>query len=214
MAPNRPWRYLLFAAAMVAVDQAIKLAVKLNMHIGEEIPVMGEWFKLLFVENKGAAFGLTLSGLFGGSDDAAKLLLSAISLALAGFILWYLFKVAKQGGALPWLIALVFGGAMGNIVDRLFYGTWFSDINEYVGGFLHGRVVDMFYVDPFTGQLPEWMGGAYYSMPIWNFADACITVGILLILIFQKRLFKEEPKPASAAPQPETATEAQEAQAG
>jgi signal peptidase II len=79
---------------------------------------------------------------------------------------------------------------------------WFSDLNEYVGGFLHGRVVDMFYVDPFMGQLPEWLGGGYYSMPIWNFADACITVGIVVILIFQRRLFKDEAKQQAPRQEP------------
>ncbi len=184
--------------SVVFLDQLVKLIVKLNMHLGEEIRILGSFFKIHFTENPGAAFGVTLSNLFMGaiSEETAKALLSVLSVVLVSVIVYYLYKIKDQKTALPYWVALILGGAIGNIIDRLFYGVWFSNINDYEGGFLHGRVVDMFYFDIYQGILPDWIpiwGGTYTALwPIFNIADTAISVGIVAIILFQKKLFPDE----------------------
>ncbi|GIV42903.1 MAG: hypothetical protein KatS3mg035_0026 [Bacteroidia bacterium] len=191
---------------VVFLDQAVKLMIKLNMQLGEEIKVLGDFFKIHFTENPGAAFGVTLSNLFMGiiSEETAKALLSVLSVVLVLGIVYYLYKIKDQKTALPYWVALILGGAIGNIIDRLFYGVWFAQINDYEGGFLHGRVVDMFYFDIYQGILPDWIpiwGGTYTALwPIFNIADTAISVGIIAIILFQKNLFPEE-KNISESPQ-------------
>jgi len=197
-------RYLLIALCVVLIDQAVKLAVKLNMGLGEEIPVIGQTFVIHFIENPGAAFGLTLSGIFGLGDEVGKLLLTLFSFVLLAVIFVYLRSVAHVRTALPVLMALVLGGAVGNLIDRTFYGLWFAHLNDYEGGLLHGRVVDMFYFDIWKGMLPEWIpliGGQYYAFwPIFNVADACISCSIVAIIVFQRRLFAHHTLAPAAAP--------------
>ena len=169
------------------------------MSLGEEIPVIGDLFKIHFIENKGAAFGMTITNLVSPlgiemSDETGKLILSIFSLVALVFIGVFLYRLSDHKSPLPYFVALIFGGAMGNIIDRTFYGMIFESINNYEGGFLHGRVVDMFYFDIWKGYLPEWlpfMGGEYYSFwPIFNIADSAISIGIIIILFFQGRFFK------------------------
>ena len=169
------------------------------MNLGDEIPVIGELFKIHFIENKGAAFGMTITNLVSPlglevSDETGKLILSIFSLIALVFIGVFLYRLASHKSPLPYFVALIFGGAMGNIIDRTLYGMIFKSINNYEGGFLHGRVVDMFYFDIWKGYLPDWipfMGGEYYSFwPIFNIADSAISVGIIVILIFQGRFFR------------------------
>ena len=101
-----------------------------------------------------------------------------------------LYRLGKHKSPLPWFVALIFGGALGNIIDRTFYGIFFSN-NAYTGGLFHGRVVDFFYLDICTCPLPEFMGGGNANLwPIFNIADAAISIGIVVILIFQGRFFK------------------------
>lgn len=182
---------------VVFIDQTTKLLVKLNMQLGEEIKVLGDFFKIHFTENPGAAFGVTLSNLFMGaiSEETAKALLSVLSVVLVFGIVYYLFQIKDQKTHLPYWVALILGGAIGNIIDRLFYGVWFASMNDYEGGFLHGRVVDMFYFDIYQGILPEWIpiwGGTYTALwPIFNIADTAISIGIVAIIVFQKSLFPE-----------------------
>jgi signal peptidase II len=182
---------------VVLIDQLTKIMVKFNMQLGEEIKIIGNFFKIHFTENPGAAFGMTLSNLFMGaiSDTTAKAILSVLSVFLVFGIVYYLYKIKDQPSALPYWVALILGGAIGNIIDRLFYGVWFAHMNDYEGGFLHGRVVDMFYFDIYQGILPEWIpiwGGTYTALwPIFNIADSAISIGIVAILIFQKSLFPE-----------------------
>jgi signal peptidase II len=190
------YKYLLLAFGLVGIDQVVKMLVKLNMAEHESIPVFGSFFQIYFIENKGAAFGLTISKLLAPivtiSEDTGKIILTVFSLILVGFIFNYLRAVARQKGMLPVLVAMILGGALGNIIDRVFYGAWFAGINSYEGGLLHGRVVDMFFFDLWNFRWPAWVpgwGGGFTSTPIFNFADACISVGIVAILIFQKRLF-------------------------
>ncbi|MEL6190479.1 MAG: signal peptidase II [Bacteroidota bacterium] len=190
--------YFLIAFAIVLLDQGIKFFVKLNMELGEEIPLIGNVVKIHFIENNGAAFGLTFTHIASGlgfemSEETAKLILSLFSLGALGIIGSFLYHVSEQGSALSFFVAIVFGGAMGNIIDRTFYGLWFSDINTYEGGLFHGQVVDMLYVDVWSGYLPEFLGGGYYNFfPIINLADAAISIGVIIILLFQKRFFQEE----------------------
>jgi len=169
------------------------------MDLGEEIHVLGDFFKIHFIENKGAAFGMTIDSLVRPlgidiSPETSKLILSIFSLIALVLIGVFLYRLSSHRSPLPTFVALIFGGAMGNIIDRTFYGTFFQSINEYPGGIFHGRVVDMFYFDIWKGYLPDWMpliGGEYYSFwPIFNIADSAISIGIVVILIFQGRFFK------------------------
>lgn len=209
-------RYVLIALAIVLVDQAVKVSVKLGMAYQESIPVLGSFFQLYFIENNGAAFGLTLGRLLSPvveiSEETAKLLLSVFSVVLVFFIGRYLYSIRHSTTGLPTWVALILGGAIGNIIDRLFYGVWFMEINRYEGGLFHGRVVDMFFFDLWRFTWPNWvpgLGGTYASTPIFNIADAAISIGIVVILVFQKRFFgtskDSEPKPAGTElEQPET----------
>ena len=193
------------------------------MTLGEEIPIIGDLFKIHFIENKGAAFGMTITNLVSPlglevSDETGKLILSIFSLIALVFIGVFLYRLASHKSPLPYFVALIFGGAMGNIIDRTLYGMIFKSINNYEGGFLHGRVVDMFYFDIWKGYLPDWipfMGGEYYSFwPIFNIADSAISVGIIVILIFQGRFFRmhenaieaEEVKSDSPSTEPSPST--------
>lgn len=176
------------------------------MRLGEEISILGDFFKIHFIENPGAAFGLTIANIFhpilsifsdspGLSDVTAKLLLTTFSLALAFVIFLYLKKIKDQQTSLPLMTSFILAGALGNIIDRVFYGLWFQEMNDYEGGLLFGRVVDMFYFDIWQGELPNWIpiwGGQYYSFfPIFNLADVYICIGIVAIFIFHKTYFPE-----------------------
>jgi len=196
-------KYFLIALAVIIVDQIVKVIVKLNMDLGEEIPVMGDLFKIHFIENKGAAFGMTIDSLFRPlgiyiTPETSKLILSIFSLVALVFIGIFLYRLSSHKSPLPLFVALIFGGALGNIIDRTFYGVLFDTINQYEGGLLHGRVVDMFYFDIWKGYLPDWIpliGGEYYAFwPIFNIADSAISIGIVVILIFQKRFFNMDEK--------------------
>ncbi len=207
-------KYFLIAFAIILVDQITKLIVKLNMALGDEIHIIGDFFKIHFIENKGAAFGLTVAHIFNGfglemSEVTSKLILSIFSIIAVIFIGYFLYKLTEHRSPLPYFVALIFGGALGNIIDRTFYGLFFADINKYEGGLFHGRVVDMFYFDIWYGALPNWIpfiGGDLYSLwPIFNIADSAISVGIVVILIFQGKFFKmdaeaqkDSPKDASS----------------
>ena len=178
----------LLVILLLVIDQVIKFAVKLNMTIGESIPVFGDWFQICFIENNGMAFGMQ----FGGS--VGKLALSLFRVVLIGFIIVYLRKLIKKAGTPTGVLvglSLVLVGAIGNVVDCLFYGEIFS-ASTYsqvaqlfppdggYTGFLYGKVVDMFYFPIIDTVLPEWVpfyGGEHFIFfrPIFNFADACIS---------------------------------------
>lgn len=188
-------RYLWLVLVIAALDQAVKLVVKLHMLPGESIPVAGDLFRITFVENNGFAFGLTLSDLFFklGVDltsESAKLWLSLLSVLALAALFYTLWKFAAHRSPLPWWLAVVIGGALGNVIDRLFYGMWFSEINTYVGGFLHGRVVDMFFLNPAQGL---------FSAPIFNLADVAISLGVFTLLLFQGRFQRIHRKKTAAS---------------
>ena len=195
----------LLVILLLVIDQVIKFAVKLNMTLGESIPVFGDWFQICFIENNGMAFGMQ----FGGS--VGKLALSLFRVVLIGFIIVYLKKLIKKAGTPTGVLvglSLVLVGAIGNVVDCLFYGEIFS-ASTYsqvaqlfppdggYTGFLYGKVVDMFYFPIIDTVLPEWVpfyGGEHFIFfrPIFNFADACISVSVIYMLLFQRKFFMEE----------------------
>jgi len=186
---------LLVLCICVALDQWIKVYVKTNFVYSEIRPVFGNWFKLYFIENNGMAFGLEWGG------KAGKLLLTGFRLAVSCFGAWYLWYNIKRNAPIGLLlsIALIMAGALGNIIDSVFYGVWFNKINAYDGGYFQGHVVDMFYAPVYQGQFPAWFPiwknePFVFFSPIWNLADACITIGVAIIIIGQKRYFKPHPK--------------------
>ncbi len=194
---------LAIVLTVLAADQALKIWIKTNMYLGQEFSVMGNWFIIHFTENNGMAFGME----FGG--DWGKIALSVFRIIAVTVIGYYLFKTAKQG-AKPGLIiagSLIFAGALGNILDSAIYGLVFNDsyhqISEFMpeeGGyapFLFGKVVDMLYFPILSGTFPDWFpfwGGEpfLFFRPVFNIADSAITVGIAMIIIWQKRFFDEE----------------------
>ncbi|MFN0204571.1 MAG: signal peptidase II [Bacteroidia bacterium] len=201
-------QYYLIAAGVILIDQIVKILIKTNMRYGEDILLLGKnrpAFRLHFLENDGAAFGITvddLINLFGGAmgQDTGKMILSLFSILAVSVIGVVLYRAADHKSPLPLFISLIFGGAIGNIIDRVFYGMWFTHLNapDYPHKLFYGRVVDMFYFDVWEGTLPLWIpkfGGIDMSLfPVFNVADAAISVGILTILIFQKRFFDQHDK--------------------
>jgi len=189
---------------VVLVDQTVKFLIKLNLNPYDEVAVIGNWFSINFIENKGAAFGLTIADLSSKlglpmDEETAKVLLTLFSIAAVLVIVYFLGKVKGHTTLLPFSLALILGGALGNIVDRVFYGVWFAGINDYEGGLFHGRVVDMFYMDLYQGQV----AGVEVSLwPVFNLADFAITVGILMVIFFNRKFFNDigSTKPAQEIP--------------
>lgn len=186
---------------IIILDQILKFWVKMNMSIGEYIPLLGQWFNLYFVENEGMAFGIS----FG--EKAGKLLLSLSRLIIVTFLIYYIFRQVKRGLANTTMVVIfsvIVAGALGNIIDSCFYGMIFSEstVNEPAvlfppgggyGGLFFGKVVDMFYLKLFF--IPEWFplwGGSYFFPAIFNLADACVTGGLVGMLIFNKHIFIEK----------------------
>ena len=204
-------RASLIILAVLLADQILKIWIKTHMFIGQGYEI-ADWFIIHFTENPGMAFGLEFGGNWG------KLALSVFRIITVGVIFIWLKRLAEQN-AKPIAIvsvSLIFAGALGNILDSAFYGLLFSESNSQVAtflppeggyaGFLHGHVVDMFYFPLFRGYLPEWLpfwGGDYFIFfrPIFNLADASISVGVGLLLLFQKTVFaadKKEPQEATS----------------
>ena len=176
----------------IVIDQIIKIVVKTNMQLGESIPVFGDWFKILFVENDGMAFGWELLN---------KIFLTSfriVAVAFLGYFLYKLLKNRKYPFGFVLCVAMILAGALGNIIDCLFYGEIFTSsygrIAELVswgegyGTFMQGKVVDMFYLPLFTW--PEWIpfvGGGIFFAPVFNFADACISCSVVALLLFYRK---------------------------
>lgn len=183
---NKGTRISLLVVLLLIVDQVIKLLVKTRMTLGQSIHVAGDWFQILFVENNGMAFGLQFGETWG------KLALSLCRLILIGVIIVYLRRLLKRpdtpNGVLIGLAAILCG-AIGNMIDSMFYGIIFD-----YAPFLYGRVVDMFYFPIIDTTLPAnfplW-GGRHiiFFRPIFNFADSCITCGAIYLLLFQWKFF-------------------------
>lgn len=181
---------LLIIFLVLLADQALKTWIKTNMYLGQEFNIIGQWFIIHFTENNGMAFGMEFGGEFG---KLALSLFRILAVGGIGYGLHYLIKHKYHRGLIL-NVALIFAGALGNIIDSVFYGkiygyeTWF-----------HGRVVDMLYFPIAQGHFPTWIpiwGGDEFVFfrPVFNLADAAISVGVILILIFQKNYFKEDVK--------------------
>lgn len=175
------------------------------MRLGENIPVLGEWFILHFTENNGMAFGLELAGSWG------KLFLTFFRLLAVGGLVYYLFHQirAKSNTSTIVLISLILAGALGNIVDSVFYGRWFTEsrifeVAQWANGdgyapLFRGKVVDMLYFPIIEGHYPSWvpwLGGKdlIFFRPVFNLADAAISSGVFAILIFKRDLFQVTPE--------------------
>ncbi|MBS1526871.1 MAG: lipoprotein signal peptidase [Bacteroidetes bacterium] len=195
-------RPFLLAAFIILADQIIKTWVRSHMYIGEEIHLLGNRGMLHYTENNGMAFGME----FGGSFGKLFLTLFRIGAVIAiGYGLVFLIKHKYHRGLIM-NVALIFAGALGNIIDSTFYGIMY-----HYAPLFHGQVVDMFYFPLLTGNFPSWVpfwGGQdfIFFRPVFNLADAAISVGVILILINQKRYFKHS-KPEAASPNSEVVEE-------
>lgn len=177
-----------FVSCLLVIDQVSKILVKTNMQIGESIHVFGNWFQILFIENNGMAFGMQFGGSIG------KLMLTLFRVVLVAIIFIYIRKLLKKPdtptGVLFGLAAILCG-ALGNIIDCLFYGVIFD-----YAPLLYGRVVDMLYFPLIDTVLPAgfpiW-GGRHiiFFRPIFNIADSCITCGAIYLILFKWKFFSK-----------------------
>ena len=202
---NRGRFLLILGIVLVVIDQVIKVLVKTHMSIGDHFNVFGgDWFQILFIENKGMAFGMSFGGVIG------KYALTVFRIILFGVLTWWISKLLKRGsdgsekGPVPTGVlvglTLITAGALGNIIDSMFYGLIFTESAPGVvatwghyAPFLQGKVVDMFYFPLWTW--PDWVplvGGDIFFEPVFNFADSCVTVGALYLIIFQWKFFSKE----------------------
>ena len=194
---NQIIKYFLIALLVIIVDQIVKVVVYYNMDMGTQgqIMIFGQWFKLHYLTNPGMAFGMKLNFEYG------KLILTVFRIGAMIAIGYYLYSlIQKQANSgLIICIALILGGAIGNLIDSVFYGIWFDNAPyDAPSPWFHGQVIDMFYIDIWEGYLPNWiplLGGDYMALwPVFNIADASIFVAICFIIAFQKRYFKKEEK--------------------
>ena len=219
---------VLIILLIIIVDQGLKIWIKTHYPEGPVLHVLGlRWFRLHFIENPGMAWGWK----FG--NEAGKMILTLFRLAAVIFGTWYLGRIVKQRYSRGFIIcaALIYAGALGNLIDSMFYGMLFDkglhydpSIHDYVryagvaqfskdgySSFLHGSVVDMLYFPIIDGNLPGWVpmvGGRRieFFSPIFNIADASISIGVITLLIYQKRFFRKQ-ETAPARMTVETATE-------
>jgi len=212
--------FLLIALVIIA-DQALKIWIKTSFTLGPVMNMAGQkWARLYFIENPGMAWGMELGGNWG------KLILTLFRLVAVTFGSWYLVKIVREKYSTGFIVcaSLIYAGALGNLIDSMFYGLIFSE-SSYMqvarlfppgggyGGFLHGKVVDMLYFPMVHSFFPSWipfLGGKEFEFfsPIFNIADASISVGVLTLLAFQKRfIHKNHPASVETPPQSKLSTE-------
>lgn len=205
---------VLLILLVIVADQALKIWIKTTFPFGHITNVLGlSWFRLYFIENEGMAWGWKFGGEWG------KMLLTLFRLLAVGFGTWYIAKIVRERYTTGFIVcaALIYAGALGNLIDSLFYGLLFSQttytqIAEALppgggyAGFLHGHVVDMLYFPIIQTTMPNWVpfiGGKPFEFfsPIFNIADASISIGVLVLLAFQKKFFHKEEAVPLAAPE-------------
>jgi len=204
---NKSVKISLFIVLLLVIDQIIKILVKTNMNLGQVTLDYFSWFQIRFVENPGMAFGMRF-----GNGTVGKTILTLFRLIVSAGVLYYIILLLKENYKTSYLIcvSLIFAGAIGNIIDCLFYGLIFDSGMVYdfeklayvdyngissfstqgYAPFLHGCVVDMFYFPIF--KFPDWvplLGGEIFFSPVFNFADSCITVGIFTLILFFRKDF-------------------------
>ncbi len=196
------WSVSIFVFLLLVIDQVSKVIVKLSMTIGETIYVIGRWFQIKFIENPGAAYGFEIS-----EGEWGKLLLSLIRIVAIAALGYYMNKLLKKKAPRGIVVgfALILAGAIGNLVDSMFYGLIFTEstmweaatttaFGEGYTSFLHGKVVDMLHFPIINTYYPDWIpfvGGDRFIFfsPIFNIADSYISIGFLYLIIFQRKYF-------------------------
>ncbi|HHH55006.1 MAG TPA: lipoprotein signal peptidase [Bacteroidetes bacterium] len=202
------WAILVIILILI-IDQASKIYIKTHLGYGEGFDILGlKWAKIYFVENKGMAYGMEIGGEYG------KLILSLFRIIMIIVLVYFLVKLIQANEKLSLILSfsLIIAGALGNIIDSAFYGMIFSETPRFHGGvaqlfppeggyssFLHGKVVDMFYFPIIDTYLPEWVpiwGGErfIFFQPVFNVADSAITVGVVLLLLFNRSYFTKKDK--------------------
>ncbi len=192
---SQGWLAFGLIVILIVIDQIIKIEVKTGMYLRESIHI-ADWFQILFIENNGMAYGMTFIN---------KVVLTLFRVVVVSVIGYYIWKVLKKKVRTGYLVCLsmIFAGAIGNIFDCLFYGLIFSEstpfsvstlvpFGEGYAPFLQGRVVDMFYFPIIDTNLPDWLpiwGGEHFIFfsPVFNFADSCISVGVVALLLFYRK---------------------------
>jgi signal peptidase II len=188
------YKYFILALGIIVVDQTSKLLVYKYMYLHQEINVIGDWFRLHYLLNPGMAFGIRWNNEFG------KLALTAFRIAAMVGIGYYLWKMAyrKAHPGFLWCMALILGGAVGNVIDSIFYGVVLNNHPaESPTPWFHGQVIDMLFFPIFDFYWPDWVpfvGGDYFLFfsPVFNIADSSIFVGVVVILFWQRVFFREK----------------------
>lgn len=200
---------LLLILLILAIDQISKIYIKTHFFLGESVEVFS-WFKILFIENEGAAWGAKLSDVLPVSDSVGKLILTIFRLFAIFGIGYWLFDIVKKKLNTTYILAVsfIFAGALGNIIDSVLYGVLFDHSNRQIatlfaedpyGSLFYGKVVDMLYFPMVDTTWPEWVpyfGGSSFRFfePVFNIADTAISTGVGILIVFNKRAFgdKEE----------------------
>jgi signal peptidase II len=197
---------------ILLIDQVFKFYIKTSFYLGEDHRILGNWFRLHFVENEGMAWGWKL----GESGSWGKLALTGFRMVAVAFGVYYIGHIIRKKEHPGFIIcvAMIFAGAVGNLIDSMFYGLLFEASDPMMqnvarlfpegggyAGFLHGKVVDMLYFPIIRSTYPDWFpvwGGEPFEFfsPVFNIADASISIGLIIILLFQNRFFKKQEDPS------------------
>lgn len=208
----------LIVLAVLLLDQVMKIWIKTHYPIGPVSNVIGHWFQLHFVENEGMAWGLS----YGGAVGKIILTLFRLAACIGGVFLIRHFLRGQHTKGFYICVALIYAGALGNLIDSMFYGLIFEESTRFhvagmftgngYAGFLHGKVVDMLYFPIISTQLPSWVpfwGGQEFTFfdPVFNIADSAISIGTITMLVFQKKIFKSFQPSQQEQPTHQTAQE-------